>query len=90
MVLQSSTARTGPPYGPGLRGNLRRWSDATRGPGPYFGGHENLALFCALARLPLQRTWRLEGRNFQVPRADAMEKFSESALALAVEALEAT
>ena len=30
------------------------------------------------------------GQAPKVPRADAMEKFSESALALAVEALEAT
>ena len=30
------------------------------------------------------------GQAPQAPRADAMEKFSESALALAVEALEAT
>ena len=64
MVLESSTARTGPPYGPGLRGNLRRWSDATRGPGPYFGGHETVALFCAPARLRLLQTWRLEGETF--------------------------
>ena len=76
----SSTARTGSPCRPGLRGrdvrgaargpgrrgfNVRRWSDATRGPGPYFGGLENLANFCAPARLRLLRTWRLEGETFQ-------------------------
>ena len=55
-------------YGPGLRGNLRRWSDATRGPGPYFGGHENVALFRAPARLRLRRLGALKA-NFQVPRA---------------------
>ncbi len=51
---------------PGLRGcDVRRWSDATRGPGPYFGGHETVALFCAPARLRLLQTWRLEGETFQ-------------------------
>ena len=29
--------------------SVRRWSDATRGPGPYFGGLETVALFCAPA-----------------------------------------
>ena len=51
---------------PGRRGfNVRRWSDATRGPGPYFGGLEIVALFCAPARLPLRRIARLEGATFK-------------------------
>ena len=57
------------PLPPGSKRKLAQVERCNSGPRSLFRRPRDVALFCAPARLSLRRTWRLEGRNFQVPRA---------------------